>query len=312
MSPKPEQGDTWPAASCSYSSGHFQRLTSGRRTSCSARAAQAQSATTAAQTQQGQRKVDVTFFGCNSWQARFPQIDKTVLVDPWLVGELTFAGLNWAFEGKKGLQKPLDVNAIAKQADLLLLSQGLPDHAHKPTLELLPKDLPVVGSPAAARVVADMGFKNVFELDHGQSMTFFDDSLQIHATVGALVGPPWSKRENGFVLRETKGGSKGGVSLYYEPHCDYDEASLRDAGAQGVDVVITPASSQLVAGYELVQGNSNILKLLQQLQPSVIIPLLNASFPMTGPFSSLVYEDGKADQLTQRLQQANLSKTKAT
>ena len=66
--------------------------------------------------------------------------------------------------------------------------QGLPDHAHKPTLELLPKDLPVVGSPAAAHVVANMGFKNVFELDHGQSMTFCNGALQIQATVGK-AGP---------------------------------------------------------------------------------------------------------------------------
>lgn len=42
------------------------------------------------------------------------------------------------------------------------------------------------------------------------------------------------------------------MSLYYEPHCDYDEASLRQTGAEGVDVVIAPASSQLVGGYELV------------------------------------------------------------
>lgn len=72
---------------------------------------------------------------------------------------------------------------------MLLLMQGLPDHAHKPTLERLPKDMPVVGSPSAARVVAEMGFKNVFELDHGQNMSFFDGGLQINATVGmALPG----------------------------------------------------------------------------------------------------------------------------
>lgn len=64
--------------------------------------------------------------------------------------------------------------------------QGLPDHAHKPTLERLPKDMPVVGSPAAARVVADMGFKNVFELDHGQSMSFCEGALTIQATAGGF------------------------------------------------------------------------------------------------------------------------------
>ena len=48
---------------------------------------------------------------------------KTVLVDPWLAGTLSFAGQNWAFEGRKGLKKSLDVDAIAQGADLLLLSQ---------------------------------------------------------------------------------------------------------------------------------------------------------------------------------------------
>ena len=104
-----------------------------------------------------------------------------MLVDPWLTGELTFAGQNWAFEarpsmlliaaalclklhcakhlyflatfvsvqscshlstasewsqldadgwlhmqGRKGLDPPLDIDAIAAKADLMLLSQVLP------------------------------------------------------------------------------------------------------------------------------------------------------------------------------------------
>lgn len=37
---------------------------------------------------------------------------------------------------------------------------------------------------------------------------------------GALVGPPWSQRELGVVLRENLPASAGGrgASLYYEPH----------------------------------------------------------------------------------------------
>ena len=84
-----------------------------------------------------------------------------MLVDPWLVGELTFAGQNWVFEGKKGLDPPLDVDAIAAKADFILLSQGLPDHAHVPTLQRLRKTLPVIASPAGARVAASCGFKQV-------------------------------------------------------------------------------------------------------------------------------------------------------
>ncbi len=67
---------------------------------------------------------------------------------------------------------------------------------------------------------------------------------------GALVGPPWSKRENGFVLREA---APGGASLYYEPHCDFDAASV--SAAAPVDVVVTPPASQILLGYPLVGGN---------------------------------------------------------
>ena len=65
-----------------------------------------------------------------------------------------------------------------------LHTQGLPDHAHKPTLERLPKEKPVVCSPAAARVASEMGFKNIYELDHGRSMDFADGRLNIRATIG--------------------------------------------------------------------------------------------------------------------------------
>lgn len=49
---------------------------------------------------------------------------------------------------------------------------------------------------------------------------------------GALVGPPWSKRQNGYVMRE---GTPQPASLYYEPHCDFDESSVRAVGK--VDMV---------------------------------------------------------------------------
>lgn len=65
--------------------------------------------------------------------------------------------------------------------------QGLPDHAHVPTLKQLPKELPVVASPAAARIAADLGFKCIYELDHGQEMTVADGRLRMRATAGAAL-----------------------------------------------------------------------------------------------------------------------------
>ena len=67
------------------------------------------------------------------------------------------------------------------------------------------------------------------------------------ACAGALVGPPWAKRENGFLFSET---AAGGITLYYEPHCDYDADSLQ--GVDSVDIVITPGVNQELLSFPLV------------------------------------------------------------
>jgi hypothetical protein len=54
-------------------------------------------------------------------------------------------------------------------------------------MEVLPKDKPMVCSPAAAKIAAEMGFKNIYELDHGRSMDFAEGRINIRATVGESV-----------------------------------------------------------------------------------------------------------------------------
>ena len=60
--------------------------------------------------------------------------------------------------------------------------QGLDDHAHRPTLERIPKDKPIVASPAGAAVAKQLGFKEVHSVDHGQAITM--GPLTIRATMG--------------------------------------------------------------------------------------------------------------------------------
>lgn len=49
----------------------------------------------------------------------------TVLVDPWLEGDLVFANQTWLYRGSKGALNDvkLDLDQIAAQADVILLSQ---------------------------------------------------------------------------------------------------------------------------------------------------------------------------------------------
>lgn len=95
-----------------------------------------------------------------------------ILTDPWLQGKLHFAGQTWFFEGEKPYLEAnsLDVREFTKGVDFILLSQSLDDHCHKPTLQALPKDIPVVATPTAADIARELGFKTVHSLDHGQTV----------------------------------------------------------------------------------------------------------------------------------------------
>lgn len=55
-------------------------------------------------------------------------------------------------------------------------------------------------------------------------------ALKIHMHAGALVGPPWSKRQNGVTFREAETADGSHASLYFEPHCDFAEASVAKLG----------------------------------------------------------------------------------
>ncbi|NJL83206.1 MAG: MBL fold metallo-hydrolase, partial [Chloroflexaceae bacterium] len=67
----------------------------------------------------------LTYFDSNSWLIEIA--DQRILLDPWLVGSLTFGNMAWLFKGEKRTSRPLP-----EKIDLILLSQGLEDHAHHP------------------------------------------------------------------------------------------------------------------------------------------------------------------------------------
>ena len=79
----------------------------------------------------------LTYYGANGWLLELGGV--RVLLDPWLTGPLQFGSATWFFEGRLPHDWPVPENL-----HLLLLSQGLPDHAHPPSLALLPKNLPVL------------------------------------------------------------------------------------------------------------------------------------------------------------------------
>ena len=190
-----------------------------------------------------------TYLGANGWLLEFENL--RVLVDPWLTGTLSFPPGEWLLKG----ELPHD-RAVPDQLDLLLLTQGLADHAHPATLGQLPRNLPVIGSNSAVRVAEQLGFQTVTALRPGQQTQHRD--LVIRATAGA----PVPQVENGYVLEHVAG------CLYLEPH-GFLDPSVRP---QPLDAVITPmVDLGLPVFGAFVKGCSVVPQLVERFQPKTIL-----------------------------------------
>lgn len=198
----------------------------------------------------------LTWLDSNTWLVEIG--GKRILIDPWLVGSLVFGSLDWLFKGSRRTERPIPENI-----DLILLSQGLDDHAHPPTLKQLNRTIPVVGSVSAAKVVQELGYTAVTALAHGETFTM-NNQVKIQATPGSPIGP--KVVENGYLLKELDSG----LTLYYEPH-GFHSPLLREAAP--IDVVITPLIDlALPLIGSIIKGTNSALEVAKLLQPQVILP----------------------------------------
>ena len=196
-----------------------------------------------------------TYYGANSWLLEL--CGYRILVDPWLVGSLVFGNMPWLFKGDRS--QPID--PLPDNIDLILLSQGLEDHAHRPTLTILDRSIPVIASSSAAKIVQELGYKTVTALAPGE-LHAFGDILQIQALSGAPIG---LQVENGYLLTDTNTP----FSVYYEPH-GYPPSNL--GTLPPVDVVISPVLNlELPFSIPIIQGNNTVLQLAQQLKPHLFL-----------------------------------------
>lgn len=233
--------------------------------------------------------MDLTWLDNNTWLWEIN--GKRILVDPWLVGKLVFLNSPWFFSGEN--PRPLP---IPEHIDLILLSQGLPDHTHPETLSQIDRQTPVVCSPNAASVVKPLGYQHVTELPPGQVFVF-DDAIKIQAVRGALMGPFLT--ENGYVLTDLQTEQ----TLYYEPHGFYD-AALDELAP--VDVAITPVVDLVIpmAG-PIVQGQQASIEIVKRLKPQVMVPTTGGGdVQYQGLLAKVLQSKGSTDNLQQQLAQA--------
>ena len=238
--------------------------------------------------------MQVIYYGANSWLWDFGHT--RLLVDPWLVDDLVFGNLPWLFRGSHThpIAQPDNVDAI-------LLTQGLEDHAHRPTLAVLDRQLPVIASPSGAKVVSELGYVNVTTLKHGDRHAWHDQ-LEIQATPGAPIG---LQRENGYIIRDRMTG----LSLYYEPHGFYDPPTLTTAAP--IDVVINPiVNLELPLVGAIIQGDKAALNLAKLVHAQMILPTAaGGDIRYDGILDTILRTVGSAEALRQALAAAGLTTT---
>ncbi|MEB3161294.1 MAG: MBL fold metallo-hydrolase [Synechocystis sp.] len=236
--------------------------------------------------------MQLTWYDSNSWLIELA--GQKILLDPWLVGSLTFGNTPWLFKGDR--PQPLD---IPDQVDLILLSQGLEDHAHPPTLKVLDKTWPVVGSPKAAEVVTTLGYQTVTGLAHDQKFVL-NDRVEIWALPGSPIGP--TLVENAYVITDLQTG----IRLYYEPH-GFHSDQVKRLGS--IDVVLTPIIGISILGLlPVLNGQKTTLELCQAVTPQAIVPTSGAAeLTYEGLLTKVLRLEGNLAEFRQLLTDHGLS-----
>jgi L-ascorbate metabolism protein UlaG (beta-lactamase superfamily) len=231
----------------------------------------------------------LTWIDLNSWI--FQLAEQTVLVDPWLVDPMVFYGQPWLFSARHKIPVTFTPETLPP-IDVILLSQGLDDHCHKPTLERLDRTIPVVASPAAAAVVKGLGFKQVATLEHWQHCEV-SDRLKITAVQGAEIQP--GQVENGYLLKDLSTDE----TLYYEPH-QFPAAQAAKIGK--VDVAIAPVIEQIfpLLG-QVIMGSEQALELVKTLQPKTFLPTTRGEIDASGILPMLIKSVGSVEEFRDRL-----------
>ncbi|TVP60881.1 MAG: MBL fold metallo-hydrolase [Nodularia sp. (in: Bacteria)] len=234
----------------------------------------------------------LTWLDSNSWLLEIG--NQRILLDPWLVGSLTFGNLDWFFKGSRLQEHPIPENI-----DLLLLSQGLEDHAHPETLNQLDHQIKVVGSPNAAKLLQGLGYTSVTSLAHGESFNL-NEQVEITALPGSTVG--YNLVENGYLFKEVSSG----LTLYYEPHGSHSPDVKKFAP---VDVVITPiVDIVLPLGLPIIKGRNSALQVAQWLKPQVMLPTAaGGDVVFEGLLTKFLKVEGTVEEFSSLLNQNNLT-----
>ena len=193
---------------------------------------------------------EATYLGSNGWLIKFKKTN--LIIDPWLKGDLIFPPGEWFFKGSLKHEITID-----KEIDIILITQGLPDHCHVPTLEIFRKDIPIICPKTAFETLKKISISSIKILNPTEKTN--QSNLSFEATSGA----PVPQIENGYIVKDDQDNG-----FYIEPHGYLDE----NLNKQNLDAVITPTKNlELPLVGSFVKGADVIPKLINKFNPKFIL-----------------------------------------
>jgi len=219
-----------------------------------------------------------TYFGSSTWLIELHGF--RILVDPWLTEDLFFSPPGpWLINGRLDREfTPPD------NIDLLLLTQGLADHSHPPSLRLLDRSTPAIASPSACKVLEQLDFVNINLLQPGKSIDI--GPLFVQATAGARV----PILENGYIVSNKE------YSFYIEPHGFLDQT----IPAHKLSAVISPVVNlKLPLAGSFIKGKSTLPKLIELFNPNIVLAsTTGGDATFNGVLNNLISVDGSIEEAT--------------
>lgn len=233
--------------------------------------------------------MSVRFLESNSWEVKLNQMN--LLIDP-VMSQLDF-GVPMLYSGnKRVIDGPKELEILCRTSDYVVITQGFDDHAHSPTLKTIHKyrpDIKYVCPPSAVEIITSCGISagNLIVMSPGEVQTLGNGKckVDVRATTGALLGPPWAKKENGYLLRSNDCELPDNeYELYIEPHCMFDPTELKRFSS--IAVIAPIVSQDLFAGaFPLVAGGAKSAELCDILNAKYLLPMANGNLKQTGPYS---------------------------
>ena len=223
-----------------------------------------------------------------------------LLIDPWLVDDLVFY-MPAFFRGKK--PRSICGMEAAGRYDAVILTQHLPDHAHPPTLQRVPRSTPVIAPVQAMPLLNELEFTNVRVLNYGQSLAPVESMPGVTVTGGrgSVVGPPGSPNQLALIFSfasSSDSANRQALMVYHEPHGFHDQRLLKQYAGK-IDAAIAPVVKSkfpVLLDYTIVNGASEAVKLCKALRPRAFVGFDNSGGDQSGFLANLLAQTGGMEE----------------